>query len=144
MATTDLTLEILTPQGPLRRDVAVPAVEIPGLLGEIGVLPEHEPFITAVAPGVVRFRDGASSARVAVGAGFVEVRAKGRVVVLVDRACASDDVDVDAARRELTELEAEAAQDHDAISAPAHRARELRRGWLEAQLRAAGSGLTTH
>ncbi len=144
MASHDLTLEILTPRGPLREGVAVPGVEVPGLLGEIGVLPEHEPFITAIRPGVVRFKDGATSVRVAVGTGFLEVRAGGRVVLLVDRACAGDEVDVDATRDELSRLVAETAGDHGALSAPARRARDLRQGWLEAQLRAAGASPAHH
>ena len=40
-----------------RRGLDVSGVEIPGLFGELGVLPDHVPFVTPVVPGVVRFRD---------------------------------------------------------------------------------------
>jgi F-type H+-transporting ATPase subunit epsilon len=134
-----MKLDILTPLGPKREGIDVPGVEVPGIEGELGVLTLHESFITAVVPGVVRFREGAKSERLAVGSGFLEVKDSGRVVLLCERALAPDEIDTDAARADLAEVKAEL----DAYRGPIHAAeyRELttRRQWLEAQLRCAAS-----
>ena len=55
-----IKLDILTPLGPKRDGIEVGGVEIPGIEGELGVLPQHEALVTAVLPGVVRFREGPS------------------------------------------------------------------------------------
>jgi F-type H+-transporting ATPase subunit epsilon len=137
MATQSVTLDILTPHGPIRSDVPVPGVELPGLLGEMGVLPEHEAFITAVKPGVVRFREGDQSTRFAVGAGFLEVTQDGRVVILVERAIEGKDVDVDRVSAELRDVEQSLASATRSITSPEHQVLSQTRDWLAAQLRAA-------
>jgi F-type H+-transporting ATPase subunit epsilon len=138
MASTTLKLDILTPLGPKRRGLDVSGVEIPGLFGELGVLPDHVPFVTPVVPGVVRFKDGEESVRIAVGAGFLEVGPDGRVAVLVERALLPSEIDVAAARTSLTRVTAELARLQDSIDAAEHRKLTDEQGWLEAQIRAAG------
>jgi F-type H+-transporting ATPase subunit epsilon len=130
-----MKLDILTPRGPKRQGIDVPGVEIPGILGELGVLPEHVPFVTAVRPGVVRFREGNESVRLAVGAGFLEVTDAGRVVLLVERALAPEQIDAEAARTRLREVEAELAKYSGPITAATFRDLDQERAWLEAQLR---------
>jgi F-type H+-transporting ATPase subunit epsilon len=132
-----MKLDILTPRGPKRQGIDVPGVEIPGLLGELGVLPQHVPFVTAVRPGVVRFREGNSSARLAVGAGFLEVTDAGNVVLLCERALAPEEIDAEAARTRLREVEAEIRKHTGPISAAAFRDLDQERSWLEAQIRCA-------
>jgi F-type H+-transporting ATPase subunit epsilon len=132
-----MKLDILTPRGPKREGIDVPGVEIPGLLGELGVLPEHVPFVTAVKPGVVRFREGNASARLAVGAGFLEVTDAGRVVLLVERALAPEEIDAEKARTRLREVEGELAKYSGPITAATFRDLDQERLWLEAQLRCA-------
>jgi len=130
-----MKLDILTPRGPKRQGIDVPGVEIPGLLGELGILPEHVPFVTAVRPGVVRFREGNESVRLAVGAGFLEVTEAGRVVLLVERALAPDEIDAEAARTRLREVEAELGKYTGPITAATFRVLDEERRWLEAQIR---------
>lgn len=137
MAATSIKLDILTPLGPKRRGVEVTGVEIPGLNGELGVLPDHVPFVTPVLPGVVRFREGDESVRIAVGAGFLEIGGDGRVAILVERALDSSEVDVAAARQALTRVSGELGQLQDSIDAAEHRKLVMEQGWLEAQIRAA-------
>ena len=132
-----MKLDILTPRGPKRQGIDVPGVEIPGILGELGVLPEHVPFVTAVEPGVVRFREGNTSVRLAVGAGFLEVTDAGRVVLLVERALAPEEIDAEAAKARLREVEAELAKYSGPITAATFRDLDQERRWLEAQLRCA-------
>ncbi|MCX4239564.1 ATP synthase F1 subunit epsilon [Paraliomyxa miuraensis] len=132
-----MKLDILTPRGAKREGIDVPGVELPGLLGELGVLPEHVPFVTAVKPGVVRFRQGNESVRLAVGAGFLEVTDAGRVVLLCERALEPGEIDKEAARARLSEVEAELRQYTGPISAATFRDLDQERTWLQAQLRCA-------
>lgn len=134
-----LTLDILTPHGPKRQGLDVAGVEIPGLLGELGALPQHEAFITAVVPGVVRFKEDGESVRVAVGSGFLEITDDGRAVILVERAAEASEVDVEQAKADLKDAAAKLAADKDSVESPAHVALEAEHAWLQAQLRAAGS-----
>jgi F-type H+-transporting ATPase subunit epsilon len=131
----DMKLDILTPLGPRCEGVSVPGVEIPGIEGELGVLPHHEALVTAVVPGVVRYREGVKTVRLAVGAGFLEVDESGRVVILVEQAVAPDEVDAEAARRRLGQVKTEIDAYRGAAEDPEHRKLHNERGFLEAQLR---------
>ena len=134
-----LTLDILTPHGPKRQGLDVAGVEIPGLLGELGALPQHEAFITAVVPGVVRFKEDGASVRIAVGAGFLEITDDGRAVILVERAAESGEVDVDGVREALKGAAATLAEHKDSVESATYIAAEQEHAWLEAQLRAAAN-----
>lgn len=136
MAENTIQLDILTPLGPKRHGVVVPGVEVPGLLGELGVLPEHVPFITPIVPGVVRFRDGGDNVRIAVGAGFLEVTRDSRVVILVERALEVSEIDAGKAREALTQVQATLSRDLGSVDAAEHRKLVTEQGWLEAQIRA--------
>jgi F-type H+-transporting ATPase subunit epsilon len=129
-----LKLDILTPLGPVRDGVEVPGVEVPGVLGELGVLPQHEALLTAVVPGVVRFREGAKTTRLAIGSGFLEVKEAGRVVILCDRAITPEEVDRAAVTKRLDEVKVEIDRDKSR-TIDELRPLEDERRWLEAQLR---------
>jgi len=131
---TSMKLDVLTPVGAIYQGVSVPGVEVPGLLGELGVLPDHESFITAIKPGVLRFRDGAKSVRLAVGSGFIEVKDDGRVVILCERALTGEQVDKPAAKERLAEVERELQAHGGAIADAGYRALLAEREWCNAQL----------
>ncbi|MFY0531244.1 FoF1 ATP synthase subunit delta/epsilon [Nannocystis pusilla] len=99
-------------------------------------MPEHVPFITPVVPGVVRFRDGGESVRIAVGAGFLEVTRDNRVVILVERALEVSEIDANKAREDLKRVQADLSHDLGSIDAAEHRKLVTEQGWLEAQIRA--------
>lgn len=158
LAKNTMLLDILTPLGPVHfaegretKGIVVDGAEIPGLLGELGVLPQHVPFITPVVPGVVRFRVDGHPYRLAVGSGFLEVRLDsqtpeqtlrqhgGQIVILVERALAAADVDVGEVHNELKQINASLAKDTGSIDSVEHRKLALRQQWLEAQLSAARS-----
>ncbi len=73
--------------------------------GEIAFLAGHVPLIGQVAPGLVKIQlpDGGEE-RFAVRGGFVEVK-DNKASVLADQAQASDDVDTEAARKDLEAAE---------------------------------------
>lgn len=131
---TSMKLDILTPVGPVAEGLSVPGVEIPGLLGELGILPDHESFVTAVVPGVVRYRDGAKSVRLAVGAGFVEVKDGGRVVLLCERALTAEDVDKGAVKERLSTVKRELDKHPGPVWNAEYRDLQTEEAWLQAQL----------
>lgn len=130
-----IKLDILTPMGAVRDGVEVPGVEVPGMLGELGILPRHESLVTAVVPGVVRFREGVTNVKLAVGSGILEVKEAGRVILLVDRAATPEQVDRAAVQKRLDEVKAKLELEKGPVDGAEYRALADERAWLEAQLR---------
>lgn len=99
----DLKLEIVTPE---RRiiDEAVDSVTIPTQSGEIGILPAHAPLISELKSGILTYTKGATTNRMMVSGGFVEVGPE-RVSILADIAQLAEDVDAAEARAEQAALE---------------------------------------
>jgi F-type H+-transporting ATPase subunit epsilon len=98
-----LLLSIVTPERAVL-EAEVDSVVAPGAEGEFGVLPEHEPFLAPLKPGVVRYQGGEGSGRVAVSSGFAEVTGD-HVALLVQFAETSDEVDREAAEKERADAE---------------------------------------
>ena len=77
-----------------------------GTEGEVGILPRHAPFLTALRPGLVRaniVRDGKTERlELATGEGFLQALPD-RVTILVDAAYASGEVDISETRRERSD-----------------------------------------
>ncbi len=67
-----LKLEIVTPEAKIFSD-EVNTVVLPGILGEMGVLPQHAPLVTTLHPGELRYTKDGKETELAVGEGFVEV-----------------------------------------------------------------------
>lgn len=95
-----MTLEIVTPERVLLRDEAM-HVRAQGVTGSLGILPNHSPLLTELAPGELRYRrpDGRES-RYAVGGGFLQIF-NNEVRVLADSAERPEEIDLDRARRAL-------------------------------------------
>ena len=98
-----LRLEIVTPE---RRvlDETVDAMTVPAANGEIGILPNHAPLISALKSGILSYTRGGATEKMVVSGGFVEVGTN-RVSVLTDVAETAADVDVEAARIEREQAE---------------------------------------
>ncbi len=103
-----LRLEIVTPESKTFSE-EVDQVVVPGVEGEFGVLPGHEPLITQILPGELVITQKGQNHYLAVGEGFVEVQSN-RVSVLTDMAIRADDineVEAEAARKRAEEALAE-------------------------------------
>ena len=98
-----LLLSIITPERAVL-DSEVDSVVVPGAEGEFGVLPDHEAFLAPLQPGVVRYRGGEGSGRLAVSSGFAEVTGE-RVTLLVQTAEPSDEIDRERAEQALAAAE---------------------------------------
>jgi F-type H+-transporting ATPase subunit epsilon len=73
-------------------------VVLPGMVGELGILPGHTPLLTEIKPGAVRIKvpDKAEDELVFVQGGFLEVQPN-QVTVLADTAIRAKDLDEKAA-----------------------------------------------
>lgn len=96
-----LELEIATPERFLLRET-VAEVEVPGLNGVLGILPEHAALISELGCGSLSFKTDSGQRKVlSVCGGYVEV-ASNHVRVLASRAEYADQIDVKRAEEALT------------------------------------------
>jgi len=98
-----LRLEIVTPEQKIYSD-DVDSVVIPGVEGELGILPQHVPLMTQLLPGELRVLKDGKELRLAVGEGFVEIGAD-RVAVLTDMAVQENEIDETAAEEAIRRAE---------------------------------------
>jgi len=69
---SSLTLKVVTPRR-LLVDEDVQMVTIPGLNGELGILPGHKPLLVAVGKGKLSYNRAQSSKDIAIQGGYVEI-----------------------------------------------------------------------
>lgn len=86
----------------------VDQVDIPGTEGWIGVLPNHSPFMTTLAPGMIRVKSGADEKRFFVRGGFAEITPAG-LTVLAEEAVKAEDLDAAAIARRIQHAEEDLA-----------------------------------
>src|SRR5436305_6440543 len=107
-----LKLEIVTPEEKIYSE-DVDMVTLPGAEGELGIYPKHVPVLTTLKPGELRVvKDGRETA-MAVGEGFVEIKADG-VSVLTDIERESEKIDIAAAEKAVASTQAAMKEDHTA------------------------------
>lgn len=125
MAAT-MQLEVVTPERKLV-DQAVSFVSLRGVAGELGIMPQHAPLATAVAPGVLKYVQDGKEQVVAIMDGFVSVLPD-RVQVLVEAAEMGPDINSERARVAKEKAEADLAKETGrAFMAEAALARALAR-----------------
>jgi F-type H+-transporting ATPase subunit epsilon len=106
-----LHLEFVSPERVLFSG-DVDQVDLPGAEGDLGILPNHAPLVTALRPGVITvFRDGKREPIVVFG-GIAEVSPSG-LSVLADKAVAREDFDVTALAAEIKDAEEDVADATD-------------------------------
>jgi F-type H+-transporting ATPase subunit epsilon len=105
-----LLLEIVTPEAKTFSD-DVDMVVLPGVEGELGILPMHVPLMTRLLPGEVRITQGEKQIELVVGTGFVEVT-QTKVSILTDMAMSDAEVDEGAVEEAIKRAEAN-LQDKD-------------------------------
>ena len=91
-------LEVVTPERKVF-EADVERVEVPGLNGELGILPGHTELVSLLKPaGLLTYHIGNETGEMAVSDGFVEVSAD-RVTVLANKATRPEDIDLASALR---------------------------------------------
>jgi F-type H+-transporting ATPase subunit epsilon len=133
-----LQLEVVTPE---RRVLSeeVDMVVVPGLGGEIGILPGHTPLISQLQTGVLSYTQGGRTSQLHVSGGFLEVRDE-HVSVLAEVAERPEEIDPASARlsRDLVEkrLSSGSGTEEDLEAARL----ELERAMIRLQLATGKSG----
>jgi F-type H+-transporting ATPase subunit epsilon len=108
-----LLLEIVTPESRTFSE-EVDMVVLPGVEGELGILPLHVPLMTRLLPGEVRIMQDQKETDLVVGTGFVEVT-QTKVSILTDMAMSDTEVDEAAAEVAVNRAK-EALQNKDLSS----------------------------
>jgi len=91
-----LQLEVVTPERRVLSE-GVDSVVIPGLGGELGILPGHTPLISQLKTGVLSYTQGGRTVQMLVSGGFLEVR-DDQVSVLAEIAERPEEIDAAGAR----------------------------------------------
>lgn len=98
-----LHLEIVTPERLAYSD-DVDIVVVPGIEGELGILPHHAPLLTTLGVGELRIRKGTTEESFAIVGGFVQIRPD-KVVVMAETADLASDIDLERAQHARREAE---------------------------------------
>ena len=89
----NLRVDIVTAERVVLSEEDVDRLIVPGIEGELGVLPLHAPLLTTIQPGVLRVVKGEEETTMAITGGFIEVR-ENRVTILADAAERGEEIDV--------------------------------------------------
>jgi F-type H+-transporting ATPase subunit epsilon len=104
---TSITLTVVSRDRKLV-EAQVDEVVLPGVDGELGVLPGHTPMLASLKIGPLRYRTGATVERLVISWGFAEVLPD-RVIVLAERGVLPGEIDPAAAEEAKREAEREIA-----------------------------------
>ena len=117
-----LLLEIVTPERLAYSDT-VDSVQLPGIEGELGVLPHHAPLVSMLGVGELRIRKGGAEESFAIAGGFLQVRPD-RVVVMAETADMASEINLERAQEARREAERalEGVAQADAVDLAAARA----------------------
>ncbi len=99
-----LLLEIVTPEKLAYRD-QVDEVVVPGIDGQLGILPHHAPLLTVLGVGELRIRKGPEDEYFAIVGGFLQVRPD-KVVVMAETADMASEIDLERAQQARRDAEA--------------------------------------
>jgi len=129
------TLDVVTPERIMLSEPVTQTVA-PGTEGQLGILANHAPLMTELAPGEVlaTLADGRTTAHIVISGGFMEVApGGGRTTILADYAERADEIDVTraeadlaAARQMLAETETGSDQQAEALRSLAHAETRIR------------------
>jgi F-type H+-transporting ATPase subunit epsilon len=98
-----LLLEIVTPERLAYSDT-VDSVQLPGVEGELGVLPHHTPLVSMLGLGELRIRKDGEVETFAIAGGFLQVRPD-KVVVMAEMADMAAEIDLEKAAEARKEAE---------------------------------------
>ena len=93
---SQLNLEVVTPHRTVLVE-NVDSVTLPGIEGELGILPEHIPFLTTLDTGIVSYSISGKIQAIAVHWGYAQVEGNS-VSVLAELAETVDEIDLQRAK----------------------------------------------
>jgi F-type H+-transporting ATPase subunit epsilon len=98
-----LQLEVVTPERRVLSE-AVDMATIPGLNGELGILPGHTPLISQLKTGILSYLKDGKTFQLHISGGFIEVR-DDHVSVLAEVAERPEEIDAAQARSQRESVE---------------------------------------
>ena len=108
-----LQLEIVSPERRAFTD-EVDMVIVPGIDGQLGILPNHTRLISALGIGELRIRKAGTEQSMLISGGFVEVRPD-KVIVMADLAEHSEEIDEARAAEARKQAEAKLSEAKDPV-----------------------------
>lgn len=113
------------------------SIMVPGTEGELGIMENHEPFVSALSDGVIWARtqaEGGQTLSAAIMGGYVQVL-KDRVIVICDKTRQIARINMDKLQADIPELEERLANlSEESIISRSVLSRKLR--WCKVQLAA--------
>ena len=100
-----LSIEMTTPERVVLQEEAE-FVVLPAFEGEMGVLPDHAPFLVQLQPGEVRVTRGGEVHRFAVSGGVAQVK-DNKIGIFAETAELGDQIDAERAHQALEKAKAE-------------------------------------
>jgi F-type H+-transporting ATPase subunit epsilon len=101
----NLKLEIVTPEKTLLETEA-DYVTIPGIIGELGILPGHIPLVTGLKSGVLSYSSVGVEKKLAVHFGFAEIN-QDKITVLANVAEFGEEIDLKRSKSAQAKAESE-------------------------------------
>lgn len=123
----NIRLDVVTVERVVYTD-DVEIVLVPGIEGQLGILPNHSPLMTMLQPGELIARKSGEEFSLVVSGGFLEVRPD-RVIVLADSAERAEEIDItraeEAKKRAEQRLDEKYVTETDSLRAEAALRRSL-------------------
>lgn len=93
---SQINLSIIT-QEKIALETSADLVLIPGIEGQLGILPHHIPLITKLTAGTITVRQGGKDTIFAIGGGFASMEPDNKLSILADSAVKAQDISLKAA-----------------------------------------------
>lgn len=100
----NLKVAVVTPERAMMRG-EVDMVVAPSAMGQVGIMPQHQPLLADLEAGSVILKKGDKVDVYAISGGFLEVDRE-QVTILAETAERAADIDADRAKRALADAEA--------------------------------------
>ncbi len=140
MLPESLQLEVVTPERQVIHEAAVSEVQLPGLVGALGILPGHAPLMTELGLGELSYYQGKDIHYAVIVHGFAEVLPD-RVIVLAERAERAEEIDLNRARAARERAEKRLGKPDAADVDWAHATFALQRALIRMQVAAKGGAI---
>lgn len=127
-----LHLSLATPSRQILEVENVEIVNAPAEMGDVGILPNHAPFLSKLRDGVINYRVGGNNFYVGVNGAFLDV-AENQVTVISEAAVLPEDADLKRAQEAKDRAKAELEKRLEGTDFKMVEA-ELRRALLELKL----------
>lgn len=127
-----LHLSLATPSRQILEVENVEIINAPAEIGDVGILPNHAPFLSKLRDGVINYRVGGNNFYVGVNGAFMDV-AENQVTIISEAAILPQDADLKRAQEAKDKAKAELEKRLEGTDFQMVEA-ELRRALLELKL----------